>query len=251
MTRRPTTAPGRPAGRRDGRHGAQRASRRTLQLTLSSRPVLDARGAAMRRGWWFGQLAMALVWGLCSAAQAQAQAKNAVDPRAAFRACDAHAFLALGIARNYLMSDRNRSLVMPQVEGSPMGRAMAEELFDRVESGQIKHPGQFAADTLFKCAGEMKLRVGATREHAAVCFTRTDVAFLLHTERGKGSEKQKAVSNVSAKLTARNLYPMSLISQVSDAVYTPPQLPDLQHLMGAVAWGCINQRPGAASAASR
>jgi hypothetical protein len=223
-------------------------------LTLSSRPVLDARGAVMRRGWWLvSKWAVALVWSLCSAtlAQAQAQAPNKVDPRDAFRACDAHAFLALSIARNYLMSDRNRSLVMPQVEGSPMGRAMAEELFDRVESGEIKHPGQFAADTLFKCAGELKLRVGATRERAAVCFTRTDVAFLLHTERGKGIEKQKAVSNVSAKLTARNLYPMSLISQVSEAVYTPPQLPNLQRLMGAVAWGCIHQRPRAASAASR
>jgi hypothetical protein len=205
----------------------------------------------MRRGWWLGKLAMVLVSGLCSTAQAQVQAKNTADPRDAFRACDAHAFLALSIARNYLMSDRNRSLVMPQVEGSPMGRAMAEELFDRVEAGEIKHPGQFAADTLFKCAGELKLRVGTTREHAAVCFTRTDVAFLLHTERGKGSEKQKAVSNVSARLTARSLYPMSLISQVSDAVYTPPQLPNLQQVMGAVAWGCIKQRPGAASAASR
>jgi len=206
----------------------------------------------MRRGWWFGKLTMALFWGLCSAAQAQAQTKKStVDPRDAFRACDAHAFLALSIARNYLMSDRNRGLVMPQVEGSPMGRAMAEELFDRVESGEIKHPGQFAADTLFKCAGEMKLRVGATREHAAVCFTRTDVAFLLHSERVKGSAKQKAVSNVSAKLTARSLYPMSLIGQVSEAVYTPPQAPELRRLMGSVAWGCINQRPAAASAASR
>ena len=204
----------------------------------------------MRRGWWSGGFAMALVWGLCSAAHAQAQAQSPVDPRAAFRACDAHAFLALSIARNYLMSDRNRGLVMPQVEGSPLGRAMAEDLFERVESGAIKHPGQFAADTLFKCAGEMKLRVGATREHAAVCFTRTDVAFLLHTERSKGTERQRAVSNVSAKLTSRSLYPMGLIAQVTEAVYTPAQLPNLQQLMGAVAWGCIHQRPGAASAAS-
>jgi hypothetical protein len=178
-------------------------------------------------------------------------AQNRIDPREAFRACDARAFLALSIARNYLMSDRNRALVMPQVEASPMGRAMAEDLFDRVESGAIKHPGQFAADTLFKCAGESNLRVGTTREHAAICFTRTDVAFLLHTERSKGTPQQKAVSNVSAKLTARSLFPMSLISQVSQAVYTPTQLPDLQRLMGAVAWGCIHRPPAAASAASR
>lgn len=194
---------------------------------------------------WIGVLALAL----CAAAAARAQPGD--TSRDAFRACDAQAFLALNMARNYMMSDRNRGLVMPQVEGSAMGKAMAEELFRRVDAGEIRHPGEFAADTLFQCAGQLKLRVGASRSHAAVCFTRTDVAFLMHLERGKGVERQKAMSNVSAKLTVRELYPMALIQQVAEAVYKPAQPPDLQRLMGAVAWGCIGRPPAAASAASR
>jgi hypothetical protein len=187
---------------------------------------------------------------LCGNLPAHAQAGDAA--RDAFRACDAQAFLALNIARNYLMSDRNRGLVMPQVEGSEIGRAMAEDLFDRVDRGEIRHPGQFAADTLFKCARELKLRVGGSKEHAAVCFTRTDVPFLLHAERAKGTARQKAFANVSGKLTQRTLYPMALIQQVADAVYRPENVPDLRQLMGAVAWGCINSgAPAAASAPGR
>jgi len=197
------------------------------------------------RGWSIVMVVLALSAGTTARAQSTAASRDA------FRACDAQAFLALNIARNYLMSNRNRDLVLPQVESSPIGRAMAEDLFQRVETGEIRHPGQFAADTLFKCAGELKLRVGAAREHAAVCFTRTDVAFLLHVERSKGTERQKAVSNVSSKLTLRTLYPRELINQVAEAVYKPAQPPDLRQLMGAVAWGCIHRPPVPASAASQ
>ncbi len=180
---------------------------------------------------WVGLAALALGMHLPAHAQAGEPARDA------FRACDAQAFLALGIARNYLMSDRNRSLVMPHVEGSPAGRAMAEDLFDRVDRGEIRHPGQFAADTLFECARELNWRVGASKEHAAVCFTRTDVPLLLHAERVKGTVQHKAMANVSGKLTQRTLYPMSLIQQVAEAVYRPAKAPDAQRLWGAVAWG--------------
>lgn len=192
----------------------------------------------MRSTAW--QCVGAAVLALGAPAAAHAQPSDAA--RDAFRACDAQAFLALNMARNYLMSDRNRGLVLPQVEGSPAGRAMAEELFDRVDKGEIRHPGQFAADTLFKCAGELKLKVGASKQQAAVCFTRTDVALLLHGEHGKGVLRQKAVATVSAKLKARTLYPMSLINQVAEAVYTPKQPPELRALMGTVAWSCIGSR---------
>lgn len=193
--------------------------------------------------------ALCLVLGLAACAGARATGDAA---REAFRACDAQAFLALNIARNYLMSERNRSLVMPYVEGSPMAQAMAEELFRRVEAGEIRHPGQFAADTLFQCAAEMKMRVGASRARAALCFTRTDIAFFLHAERDKKVVRQQAVSNVSKRLSVRGLYPTALINSVAAAVYTPAQPPDLRQLMGAVAWGCIHdQSAEAASAAGR
>jgi hypothetical protein len=82
-----------------------------------------------------------------------------------------------------------------------------------------------------------------------VCFTRTDVAFLLHGERVRGTPRQKALANVSGKLTLRTLFPMSLIQQVAEAVYQPEKTPDLQPLMGAVAWGCIGN-PSAAVAST-
>ena len=49
--------------------------------------------------------------------------------RQAFRTCDAQAFLALSMARNYLMSGRNKALVAPYLESSAEGQAMAEELY--------------------------------------------------------------------------------------------------------------------------
>ena len=58
----------------------------------------------------------------------------------------------------------------------------------------------------------------------------------------------EAVRRVSGRLKARDLYPMWLITDVSEAVYRPAQAPELRPLMGAVAWGCIHRR-GAASAA--
>jgi hypothetical protein len=77
------------------------------------------------------------------------------------------------------------------------------------------------------------------------------VAFFLHVERSQNVARQQAVSKVRARLTSHELYPVSLINQVAEAVYTPPQLPDLRQLMGRVAWTCINQRPVAAPPASR
>jgi hypothetical protein len=225
--------------------------RRAPQMTYRCRPTNQG-GAAMQSRWTLWRLTATLLITWLAAATSHAQPNT--DTRDAFKACDAQAFLALNIARNYLMSDRNRALVMPHVEGSAIGQAMAEDLFQRVDSGEIRHPGQFAADTLFKCADELKLRVGASRDDAAVCFTRTDAAFFLHTQRAKGVQRQQAVSAALSTLKVRSLYPAALINQVAEAVYRPAQPPDLRQLMGTVAWGCIRagaRAGGTASAASR
>ena len=129
---------------------------------------------------------------------------------------------------------------------------MAEDIFRRVDAGTVRHPGEVAADVLFECAAQQKISVGAPRQQVALCFTRTDVAFLLHLERSNQVVRQQAVSKVQARLKSRELYPMALINTVAEAVYAPSQLPDLRQLMGSVAWGCINRPPSAAaSAASR
>lgn len=201
--------------------------------------------ASRSKVWrWISALALALGAG----AAAHAQPGGTVHD--AFRACDDQAFLALNMARNYLMTDRNREMVLPHLRDNPAAEAMAQELFDRVDRGEIRHPGQFAADTLFRCAGARQLRVGASRERAALCFTRTDVAFFLHTERERKVVRQQAVSNVLKRLSVRELYPTALVNSVAEAVYRPAEPPDLRRLMGAVAWRCINERPAAAAAAS-
>jgi len=247
------------AGCRDAHHGraAMRRQRDVLQLSLPAMPHAHCTAHLHRPRhallpivvWWLGLIACASVH-----AQAEApppQATPSTEAREAFRACDAQAFLALSMARNYLMTGRNRELVRPHVQGNPLGEAMAEEMYSKGETGQLGHPGQFAADVLFRCAAETKLRVGASRPRVATCFTRTDVAFFMHAERERGVVRQQAVSNVLKRLTVRELYPTALVNSVAEAVYKPAKLPDLQRLMGALAWTCINQPPAAASAASR
>ena len=172
--------------------------------------------------------------------------------RESFRVCDGRAFLALNIARNYMMTGRNRDTVMPLLRDDPAATAMAEDILARIDAGTVHHPGEVAADALFQCAAEQKIAVGAARQRVALCFTRTDVAFFLHVERSKNTVRQDAVSKVRARLTSRELYPVALINQVAEAVYAPPQLPDLRQLMGGVAWTCIHhQGPPAAPAANR
>lgn len=171
-------------------------------------------------------------------------------PRDSFRICDEQAFLVLNIARNYMMTDRNRDAVMPYLKDDAAAKKLAEEVMDRIDAGSVRHPGQEAAEALFRCAAEHRMTVGAPRQRVALCFTRTDVAFFLHVERSKHVVRQNAVHNVSTRLTSRALYPAPLIEQVATAVYAPAELPDLRRLMGIMAWACIRERPQAASAAS-
>jgi len=186
---------------------------------------------------------------------AQARAQTAADganaSRESFRVCDARAFLALNVARNYLMTGRDRRAVVPHLKGDAAAEAMAEEIFRRADAEEIRHPGEAAADALFECAAQRKMAVGAPRQQVALCFTRTDIVFFLHLERSNHVVRQTAVSKVQARLTSRELYPAALISKLGEAVYAPPELPDLRQLMSRTAWACINRPASAASAASR
>ena len=197
------------------------------------------------------QRAGLLVCGVVASAASQAQgAGESSAARESFRICDDRAFLALNIARNYMMTGRNRDTVMPHLKGDAAAQAMAEEIFRRVDAGTVRHPGEAAADMLFDCAAQQKMTVGAPRQQVALCFTRTDIAFFLHIERSNQVVRQQAVSKVQTRLKSRELYPTALINTVAEAVYAPPQLPNLRQLMGNVAWACIHRPPSAASAAS-
>jgi hypothetical protein len=187
---------------------------------------------------------------MCITTSAAAHAQTANDSREAFRVCDSQAFLAMNIARNYMMTGRNRQAVLPHLQGDAAAQAMAEDVFARIDAGEIKHPGQLAADTLLRCATERGMTVGAPRQRVALCYTRTDVAFFMHVERSAGVVRQQAVAKVQARLKSRELYPTALINEVAEATYAPPQLPDVRQLMGAVAWTCIRQPASAAAPAS-
>jgi len=209
--------------------------------------------AATAAARWRGNLPHAALVLLCGLAAQAAQAQPAGDAaaRESFQVCDGRAFLALNIARNYMSTGRNRDTVIPHLQGDAAAEAMAEDVLRRIDAGDVRHPGEVAADVLFQCASDYRITVGASRQRAALCFTRTDVAFFLHVERSQKVVRQQAVSKVSKRLASRELYPMALINTVADAVYSPPQLPDLRLLMGQVAWTCIGQQPVAASAAAR
>ncbi|HSC01171.1 MAG TPA: hypothetical protein VLE45_14735 [Burkholderiaceae bacterium] len=202
---------------------------------------------------WLKTALCAVLAVLATGGTAVAQTQAAVGgtaTREAFGVCDARAFLALNIARNYMMTGRNRETVMPHLRGDAAAEAMAEAVLARIDAGAVRHPGEAAADALFECAAEQKISVGASRQRVALCFTRTDVAFFLHVERSQKVVQQQAVSKVRTRLASRELYPAALINSVADAVYTPAQLPDLRQLMGSVAWACIREPTQAASAAS-
>ncbi|HEY6514360.1 MAG TPA: hypothetical protein VI032_20455 [Burkholderiaceae bacterium] len=193
-------------------------------------------------------LAAGLAASACAPAQTGTGANE--DRRGAFRVCDAKAFLALNIARNYMMTGNNRDTVIPHLQGEATAVAMAEEVFRRIDAGQVRHPGEVAADVLFECAAQYQINVGAPRQQVALCFTRTDIAFFLHAERSRQVPHQSAVARVQARLTSRELYPAVLIDQVAKAVYASPELPALQPLMGQMAWSCIHKASLAAAAAS-
>jgi hypothetical protein len=200
---------------------------------------LQTGGAMERRAWAALRLLVLLALGAMAATASRAQPSDAT--RAAFRDCDAKAVLALNIARNYMMGGRNKELVEPYVKDSALGRAMADDIIWRVDAGQLRHPGEVAAEVLFQCAAEQKINVGASRQQVALCFTRTDIAFFLYYERSQHVIRQTAVTKVQQRLRSRELYPAALFNQVADAVYAQPELPELQQLMRAVAWTCINQ----------
>jgi hypothetical protein len=178
---------------------------------------------------------LAAVFTAGAASQAQTTSESSKASLESFRICDEKAFLALNIARNYMMTGRDRQAVIPHLKGDAAAEAMAEEILRRVDADEIRHPGEVAADVLFECAAQQKM----------------NVAFFLHFERSNHVVRQTAVTKVQARLKSRELYPAALISTTAEAVYAPPELPDLRLLMGRMAWTCINRPPSAASAASR
>ena len=76
-----------------------------------------AHARLLRRVMW----TLALMLGLTASAVVRAQPTPDAS-RNAFHTCDDRAFLALTMARNYLMTGRNRDMVLPHLKGNARRR---------------------------------------------------------------------------------------------------------------------------------
>ena len=202
-----------------------------------------------RARWQSVLAALGLV--ACSAG-AFAQASAAAPPaapssgvQAAFRQCDARAFLAMNIARIYLDEGRSRPLVIEKVKRSDWGLQMAEALFKRVDEGRLQHPAEFAADVLGQCAASAQLNVGASKTQTQLCLARADMVVHLHALRTQGVSRADAVARTAERLQPREVYPAALIDAVAGPIFTPPSPPDMNRLWSQMLWGCIRARPAA------
>jgi|GEM_PF-3010122 hypothetical protein len=207
-----------------------------------------------RARWQSVLAALGLV--ACSAgvfAQASAAAPPAAPSsgvQAAFRQCDARAFLAMNLARIYLDEGRNRPQVIEKVKRSDWGLQMAEALFKRVDEGRLQHPAEFAADVLGQCAAGAQLNVGASKTQTQLCLARADMVVHLHGYRTQGLSRADAVARTAERLQPREVYPVALIDAVAGPVFTPPSPPDLNAQWSQMLWGCIRARPARAASAA-
>lgn len=178
-------------------------------------------------------------------------ARPASAAQAAFRLCDSRAFVALSVARAYLLEGRNREQARALVRDNPWGSSMVDELLRRADAGTLRHHAEFAGDVLVQCAIAEAIPLGVTKPAAQLCLARADIAQQLHAARSRGVARQVAVERVTRTLTPPELYPPGLVPVVAAAVYQPTALPELRRLSGQVVWSCIREQSRPAAAASR
>ena len=132
--------------------------------------------------------------------------------------------------------------VLPFVSGSAVGEALALELFERVDKGEVKHYADFAAGKLLECAVREGMNLQEPAWKARICYARTDIAFFLDLDRQTGADRESAEAKTSARLKNREVYPSGLIQAVAESVYARGGSPeDLRRVMGTVFWTCFNK----------
>lgn len=175
-----------------------------------------------------------------------AQAK---DSHIGFQVCDAEGAMALHMARNYIMSGKKRESVLKHVGEDAQGMAMANALFSKVDSGEIKHHAQFAAESLLACAQREQLALNKSVGQTRVCYARVDMPFYLHLAKEQGLDKAAAIQKVSGQLSERTLYPSELISLLAERIYPDAAFEQTRKLMGTVFWSCMFNQEWTAKAA--
>lgn len=173
----------------------------------------------------------------CAAQQQQPQ-EVAKGINEKFEICDSEGFMALNMARNYFMSHKNKDSVLNYTKSDAFLNDLAQTLFLRVDSGEIKHHADFAAETLYSCASREQMRLEKPMSMARICYARVDIPFFLSIDKNRGMAKADAIQKVSSVLENRTVYPEGLISAVADGAYETTATSQVRKLMGTVFWSC-------------
>ena len=154
----------------------------------------------------------------------------------AFQFCTDQAIFALNISRQYLLSNKNRNWVVPYIGKGTEDLKFAEEMFDRVDSGDIKHHAEYATEQLYTCAYKKGMGLSVPRETARQCFAKVDVPYFLYIAKEQGKEKERALAEVIERFPE---YPADAISKVADGVFPNQTYAEYRRMSEAVFWLCM------------
>jgi hypothetical protein len=174
-----------------------------------------------------------------AAPEAQPKATQGARAEASFRQCDQDSFLALNMARNYLLSGRKKESVLAYVGNDAVLKALAEQMFARIDSGEFKHHSEYAAEILLHCASSTGHAIDKPRNIISFAFARVDIPFFLVAAKARGLKQDEAVASTAESLTNRSLYPLSLIHGIATMVYSNRTEADDVRLMHTIFWGAV------------
>jgi len=157
---------------------------------------------------------------------------------ASFKTCESESFLALSVARNYLLGGKKEA-VTPYLSDSAFDQALAEQLFRQAEAGELKHHSQFAADKLLACASREGVALEQTKTTVEACFVKVDVPFFLYLGKEEGLSKSDAIAKVERTLPDRNTFPSPLIAAVAERVFAASSVQQVQRSSRAMFWSCM------------
>ncbi len=166
---------------------------------------------------------------------------NRPDQVRKFLLCDTEAFMALHMARSYFLDQKDKDQVIATFVKREHDLKLAHELFQKVDSDEIKHYADFAVHKLYACASRQGFEVGKPRGIARLCFARVDIPFFLAVLKSDGIGKKSAMTKVATTLTNREVYPEGLIPVVAEAIYSSASQEQTKKTMGIVFWSCLDR----------
>ncbi|MFM8899104.1 MAG: hypothetical protein ACKOF9_04040 [Burkholderiales bacterium] len=156
-----------------------------------------------------------------------------------FQVCESEAFMSLSVARQYIASGKDRSSVLPYVGETLDNKTLAEEVFRRVDAGQIRHHATFATEKLYECASREGAALTVPPKEAELCFAKVDIPFLLFLAKENGLSKADAIARVGQQTRNQGQVPSALVSSVAERVYPSSTVEQTNRTMRALFWSCM------------